>query len=151
MAKYRNVLNSPELPAASYHPYSQWSRGSSVPSEGKYIELEGFCLHWWTYRMNAMWFPFSFFTEYRGLTPRLWVVNFEKLRMIAKEIRHVGRNGLCEHGPALMFRTRWVSPSAVFLGLEKVELELPNQWEKVSNTSICGKIYQVVYRISVEP
>ncbi|XP_039769747.1 rap guanine nucleotide exchange factor 2 isoform X9 [Ornithorhynchus anatinus] len=34
------------------------------------------------------------------------LVNFEKLRMIAKEIRHVGRMGSVNMDPALMFRTR---------------------------------------------
>lgn len=36
------------------------------------------------------------------------LVNFEKLRMIAKEIRHVGRMAAVNMDPALMFRTRWV-------------------------------------------
>lgn len=36
------------------------------------------------------------------------MVNFEKLRMIAKEIRHVGRMAAVNMDPALMFRTRWV-------------------------------------------
>lgn len=35
------------------------------------------------------------------------LVNFEKLRMIAKEIRHVGRMASVNMDPALMFRTRW--------------------------------------------
>lgn len=34
------------------------------------------------------------------------LVNFEKLRMIAKEIRHVGRMAAINMDPALMFRTR---------------------------------------------
>lgn len=34
------------------------------------------------------------------------LVNFEKLRMIAKEIRHVGRMASVNMDPALMFRTR---------------------------------------------
>jgi len=34
------------------------------------------------------------------------LVNFEKLRMIAKEIRHVGRMAAVNMDPALMFRTR---------------------------------------------
>ncbi|XP_016084055.2 rap guanine nucleotide exchange factor 2 isoform X3 [Ornithorhynchus anatinus] len=37
------------------------------------------------------------------------LVNFEKLRMIAKEIRHVGRMGSVNMDPALMFRTRSLS------------------------------------------
>lgn len=36
------------------------------------------------------------------------LVNFEKLRMIAKEIRHVGRMASVNMDPALMFRTRCV-------------------------------------------
>ncbi|KTG02682.1 hypothetical protein cypCar_00011992 [Cyprinus carpio] len=36
------------------------------------------------------------------------LVNFEKLRMIAKEIRHVGRMAAVNMDPALMFRTRRV-------------------------------------------
>ncbi|KAI4890116.1 hypothetical protein NFI96_010759 [Prochilodus magdalenae] len=39
------------------------------------------------------------------------LVNFEKLRMIAKEIRHVGRMAAVNMDPALMFRTRSVSLS----------------------------------------
>ena len=35
------------------------------------------------------------------------LVNFEKLRMIAKEIRHVGRMASVNMDPALMFRTRY--------------------------------------------
>lgn len=34
------------------------------------------------------------------------LVNFEKLRMIAKEIRHVGRMASVNMDPALMFRPR---------------------------------------------
>lgn len=34
------------------------------------------------------------------------LVNFEKLRMIAKEIRHVGQMAAVNTDPALMFRTR---------------------------------------------
>uniref|UniRef100_A0A8C1ENK2 Rap guanine nucleotide exchange factor 2 n=1 Tax=Cyprinus carpio carpio TaxID=630221 RepID=A0A8C1ENK2_CYPCA len=37
------------------------------------------------------------------------LVNFEKLRMIAKEIRHVGRMAAVNMDPALMFRTRSLS------------------------------------------
>uniref|UniRef100_A0A8C5LTE9 Rap guanine nucleotide exchange factor 2 n=1 Tax=Leptobrachium leishanense TaxID=445787 RepID=A0A8C5LTE9_9ANUR len=37
------------------------------------------------------------------------LVNFEKLRMIAKEIRHVGRMASVNMDPALMFRTRSLS------------------------------------------
>lgn len=36
------------------------------------------------------------------------LVNFEKLRMIAKEIRHVVRLTSANMDPALMFRQRWV-------------------------------------------
>lgn len=36
------------------------------------------------------------------------LVNFEKLRMIAKEIRHVVRMTSANMDPALMFRQRWV-------------------------------------------
>uniref|UniRef100_A0A8C6R7G3 Rap guanine nucleotide exchange factor 2 n=1 Tax=Nannospalax galili TaxID=1026970 RepID=A0A8C6R7G3_NANGA len=39
------------------------------------------------------------------------LVNFEKLRMIAKEIRHVGRMASVNMDPALMFRTRFSSLS----------------------------------------
>ena len=38
------------------------------------------------------------------------LVNFEKLRMIAKEIRHVGRMASVNMDPALMFRTRCADP-----------------------------------------
>ncbi|XP_031424828.1 rap guanine nucleotide exchange factor 2-like isoform X4 [Clupea harengus] len=38
------------------------------------------------------------------------LVNFEKLRMMAKEIRHVGRMAAVNMDPALMFRTRYVCP-----------------------------------------
>ena len=37
-------------------------------------------------------------------------MNFEKLRMMAKEIRHVGRMAAVNMDPALMFRTRYVCP-----------------------------------------
>uniref|UniRef100_A0A8C4Y0T1 Rap guanine nucleotide exchange factor 2 n=1 Tax=Gopherus evgoodei TaxID=1825980 RepID=A0A8C4Y0T1_9SAUR len=40
------------------------------------------------------------------------LVNFEKLRMIAKEIRHVGRMASVNMDPAVMFRTRSLSQSS---------------------------------------
>uniref|UniRef100_A0AAQ4NNE4 Rap guanine nucleotide exchange factor 2 n=1 Tax=Gasterosteus aculeatus aculeatus TaxID=481459 RepID=A0AAQ4NNE4_GASAC len=43
------------------------------------------------------------------------LVNFEKLRMIAKEIRHVGRMASVNMDPALMFRTRQGSANAAVL------------------------------------
>lgn len=42
------------------------------------------------------------------------LVNFEKLRMIAKEIRHVVRMTSANMDPALMFRQRLVVLSAAF-------------------------------------
>lgn len=59
------------------------------------------------------------------------LVNFEKLRMIAKEIRHVGRMASVNMDPALMFRTRLVSSLVASVGLEKVEFraELCNMRE----------------------
>lgn len=47
------------------------------------------------------------------------LVNFEKLRMIAKEIRHVVRMTSANMDPALMFRQRWVlAPLATFTALK---------------------------------
>jgi hypothetical protein len=49
------------------------------------------------------------------------LVNFEKLRMIAKEIRHVGRMASVNMDPALMFRTRCVSLSSSLCGVREIE------------------------------
>lgn len=49
----------------------------------------------------------SFFLCFSGNDSKVdGLVNFEKLRMIAKEIRHVGRMASVNMDPALMFRTR---------------------------------------------
>lgn len=53
------------------------------------------------------WCSLSFFPYFSGNDSKVdGLVNFEKLRMIAKEIRHVGRMASVNMDPALMFRTR---------------------------------------------
>uniref|UniRef100_A0A8D2CXX1 Rap guanine nucleotide exchange factor 2 n=1 Tax=Sciurus vulgaris TaxID=55149 RepID=A0A8D2CXX1_SCIVU len=47
------------------------------------------------------------------------LVNFEKLRMIAKEIRHVGRMASVNMDPALMFRTRCICTFSSFRSLSQ--------------------------------
>lgn len=69
-----------------------------------------------------MWFPFSSLPIVGNDSKVDGLVNFEKLRMIAKEIRHVGRMASVNMDPALMFRTRWVCQlQGAHMGLEKVE------------------------------
>ncbi|XP_064418087.1 rap guanine nucleotide exchange factor 2 isoform X7 [Latimeria chalumnae] len=55
------------------------------------------------------------------------LVNFEKLRMIAKEIRHVGRMASVNMDPALMFRTRkkkWRSLGSLSQGSTNAALDV---------------------------
>lgn len=56
--------------------------------------------------MNVIGFPFSSSPIIGNDSKVDGLVNFEKLRMIAKEIRHVGRMASVNMDPALMFRTR---------------------------------------------
>lgn len=56
---------------------------------------------------SVVWCSLSFFLCFSGNDSKVdGLVNFEKLRMIAKEIRHVGRMASVNMDPALMFRTR---------------------------------------------
>lgn len=43
------------------------------------------------------------------------LVNFEKLRMIAREIRHVFRMASITMDPALLFKTRYAHPQSIQL------------------------------------
>ena len=56
--------------------------------------------------MDVIGFPFSSLPIIGNDSKVDGLVNFEKLRMIAKEIRHVGRMASVNMDPALMFRTR---------------------------------------------
>lgn len=57
--------------------------------------------------MKRIVFHFPFAVYLSGNDSKVdGLVNFEKLRMIAKEIRHVGRMASVNMDPALMFRTR---------------------------------------------
>ncbi|KAM9376885.1 rap guanine nucleotide exchange factor 2 isoform 1-T1 [Pholidichthys leucotaenia] len=75
MAKYRNVLNSPNLQPPIIPLFPVIKKDLTFLHEGNDTKVDG-------------------------------LVNFEKLRMIAKEIRHVGRMGSVNMDPALLFRTR---------------------------------------------
>lgn len=57
--------------------------------------------------LKELFFHFPFPMCFSGNDSKVdGLVNFEKLRMIAKEIRHVGRMASVNMDPALMFRTR---------------------------------------------
>ncbi|KAM9376887.1 rap guanine nucleotide exchange factor 2 isoform 3-T3 [Pholidichthys leucotaenia] len=78
MAKYRNVLNSPNLQPPIIPLFPVIKKDLTFLHEGNDTKVDG-------------------------------LVNFEKLRMIAKEIRHVGRMGSVNMDPALLFRTSSLS------------------------------------------
>ncbi|MBZ3879308.1 Rap guanine nucleotide exchange factor 2 [Sciurus carolinensis] len=75
MAKYRNVLKSPNLQSPIIPLFPVIMKDLTFLHEGNHSKVDG-------------------------------LVNFEKLRMIAKEIRHVGQMASVNVDPALMFRTR---------------------------------------------
>lgn len=60
------------------------------------------------------------------------LVNFEKLRMIAKEIRHVGRMASVNMDPALMFRTRWG-----YFELNRIYIERQLDWNYYQWKLVC--------------
>lgn len=77
------------------------------PQEGyKSVDsVHGEVFHLWKHGIYATGLPFTL--PIPGNDSKVdGLVNFEKLRMIAKEIRHVGRMASVNMDPALMFRTR---------------------------------------------
>lgn len=134
-------------------PYSPSSRRTSRFSMR--VSADGHCLFWWEFRVDTMWL----------LVPPLLIsgndskvdglVNFEKLRMIAKEIRHVGRMASVNMDPALMFRTRCVSCWLWHVSGKKVRVSLPavrkswivngrsyirTRWDNDLQAAVCGAV-----------
>lgn len=118
MAKYRNVLNSQNLQPPIIPLFPVIKKDLTFLHEGKlkkkknFQEFMPYWVGWWKRLFVlisdnlAYIFACICFVNAGNDSKVEGLVNFEKLRMIAKEIRHVGRMASVNMDPALMFRTR---------------------------------------------
>lgn len=105
MAKYRNVLNSQNLQPPIIPLFPIIKKDLTFLHEGR-LALVSTCVSSRSRHQVPCDFLFLL-CQIAGNDSKVdGLVNFEKLRMIAKEIRHVGRMASVNMDPALMFRTR---------------------------------------------
>lgn len=123
MAKYRNILSSQSMQPPIIPLFPVVKKDLTFLHEGSELRYSSPILtnsYFWIGLNEWMSHSASLFFSPPGNDSSVdGLVNFEKLRMIAKEIRHVVRLTSVNMDPALMFRQRWIDVpgpgSAVFI------------------------------------